>query len=159
MKNSKSTTSQILIGQFEVLIKLIKEIKSTTEYTDVRYKPLFSSYNSHIKTFIQEFPHEYKLLNLEHLPLQDKNGNDAFTGNKLSTLLHQSEFILALLKSISRNQSVEYPDKITLKWLYNNVPYSCWAYIGGFLLAAFFLGLFVGKSKWYGGYWGQEFNT
>ncbi len=135
MKKTKISITQILTGQFEALIKSIKEIKSTAEYMNtVRYRPLFSSYNSHIETFIQKFPNEYKLLNLEPLPLLDKNGNDAFTANKLSTLLHQSEFIFALLKSIQpkeKSRSI----RESLSWYWNNTHWSIILFLGSIFIA------------------------
>jgi len=64
----------------------------------VRYKPLFSAYNSCVNIFKQYYSEAYAQLDLEDLPLYDDDGKSLFTANKLSTLLHQSQSIVGFLE-------------------------------------------------------------
>ena len=64
----------------------------------VRYKPLFSNYNSCIEDFKQQYREEYEKLGFEELNLYGENGEMLFTANKLSTLLHQTKFIIGFLE-------------------------------------------------------------
>jgi hypothetical protein len=41
---------------------------------------------------------------------------------------------------------IKYPDKITIAWLYHNVPAKLWIALVGVLLSAFLAGLFVGET-------------
>ena len=63
-----------------------------------RYKPLFSIYKSCVEVFKEHYAKEYEKLELEDLPLHDDQGKDLFTANKLSTLLHQTQFIIGFLE-------------------------------------------------------------
>jgi len=47
------------------------------------------------------------------------------------------------------SNSIPYPDKITMKWLWYNVPYSFWLWLISVLTAVFLAGVFVGQSKLY----------
>ncbi len=47
------------------------------------------------------------------------------------------------------NKQIEYPDKITMKWLWHNVPYSFWFWIISVLITVFLAGVFVGQTKLY----------
>jgi hypothetical protein len=44
---------------------------------------------------------------------------------------------------------IEYPEKITLKWLYAHVPYRFWSYLLGLLFAAFILGTTFANTQLY----------
>lgn len=44
---------------------------------------------------------------------------------------------------------MEYPNKITLKWLYTHVPYRFWTFLLGLLFAAFILGTTFANTKLY----------
>lgn len=41
------------------------------------------------------------------------------------------------------------PQKITLSWLWHNVPYSFWLKLASIIVSAFLFGVFVGQSKFY----------
>ena len=47
------------------------------------------------------------------------------------------------------NKSLEYPEKITLKWLWHNVPYTFWIWFVSTLCVAFLFGVSIGQSKLY----------
>lgn len=46
-------------------------------------------------------------------------------------------------------ESIHYPDKITLKWLYTHVPYRFWTYLLSLLFVAFILGTTLANTKLY----------
>lgn len=46
-------------------------------------------------------------------------------------------------------KELEYPDKVTLKWLFSYVPWSFWAWAVGLLLFTFSLGLTAAETKLY----------
>lgn len=123
----KQKKTYILLCQFESLVSQIKNIDSTIAILgNVRYKPLYSIYNSYIATFEDYYPRQYKQLNIEPLPLYDANKTELFTNEKLSTLLHQSEFIVAFLKgSLPPNYSGTPENfKESLGWYWNNTHWS-----------------------------------
>lgn len=66
----------------------------------IRFKPLFTSYNSCIESFKQHYLNDFNKLGLEELPLFDAQGNMLFTSDKLSTLLHQTQAIIGFLKGL-----------------------------------------------------------
>jgi hypothetical protein len=43
----------------------------------------------------------------------------------------------------------EYPEKVTIKWLYQNVPLSAWIWLASLLIAAFGLGVMFAETKLY----------
>ncbi|WP_180146018.1 hypothetical protein [Desulfoluna butyratoxydans] len=52
-------------------------------------------------------------------------------------------------KAQSAYKNVEYPNKITLNWLYKHVPWSFWVWFIGLLISAFSLGLIVSETPLY----------
>ncbi len=51
----------------------------------------------------------------------------------------------------SMKKTLAYPgeDSLTLKWLWQNVPYKFWIWLISLLIASFLLGVFIGQSKLY----------
>ncbi len=47
------------------------------------------------------------------------------------------------------HKNIKYPDKITLKWLFQYVPWTFWAGLIGLLISAFTLGLTVSETPIY----------
>jgi hypothetical protein len=102
-----------LINRLESLIKSVEEGPQLAEqYGSVRYRPFFQTYNSCVKEFKYFCEQEYERLELEALPLYDDQGREQFTNRKISTLLHQSREILAILNSLE--------PKVTPIWLIRN---------------------------------------
>jgi hypothetical protein len=90
-----------LLRRFESLIESIFAIKATTQALNyVRYKPIFNSYISCVEQFKSSFPNDYNQLGLEDISLYDEDGSEQFTAQKLSTLLHQSQAIVGVLKGL-----------------------------------------------------------
>lgn len=48
-----------------------------------------------------------------------------------------------------KESELEYPDKVTLSWLFHHAPIRLWLTIGWLLIAVFVLGTQVGNSKIY----------
>jgi hypothetical protein len=46
-------------------------------------------------------------------------------------------------------KDIEYPNKVTLKWLYRYVPWTFWAWLVGLLISAFSLGIVVSETEFY----------
>jgi len=104
-----------LLRRLEALIESIFALNSTIKQVGyVRYKPLFSSYNSCIKEFKSSYPKEFQQLGLEDLPLYDAERKEQFTVNKLSTLLHQSQAVIGVLKGLLPPSLIENPGGITI---------------------------------------------
>lgn len=51
--------------------------------------------------------------------------------------------------SKNKKEELEYPDKVTLKWLWSHVPYSFWIFLISLLVAAFSLGITLANTKLY----------
>lgn len=49
----------------------------------------------------------------------------------------------------SQLKEIEYPKKVTLRWLYHHVPWSFWAWFIGLLISAFSLGAVVSETEFY----------
>lgn len=49
----------------------------------------------------------------------------------------------------TEKKHIEYPERITLKWLWSHVPYRFWFYLFGLLLSAFTLGITLANTKLY----------
>jgi len=104
-----------LLRRLEALIESILALNSTIKQVGyVRYKPLFSSYNSCIKEFKSYYPKEFQQLGLEDLPLYDTERKEQFTVNKLSTLLNQSQAVIGVLKGLLPPSLIENPGGITI---------------------------------------------
>lgn len=87
---------------------------------------------------------------MEALPLYDSKGKEQFTNTKISTLLRQSNDVLAVLRSLTTTKTVElsYPNKVTLHWLARHVPVKFWLSSLILLLIAYLLGAFIGCPDW-----------
>jgi len=112
-------TSSILSGfeipyklyrRFEALIESMYALTSIIQQLGfVRFKPLFNSYDSCVKEFKNHYLEDYKQLNLEDLPLYDERGIENFTQDKLSTMLHQAQAIVGVLKGVLPPHLLESP--------------------------------------------------
>lgn len=155
MKNNNSEIAYRLFCRFDGLVNSIRNMKTDfINGIDIRFKPLFTSYNSCIEAFQQAFPEEYKALNLEPLPLEDEKGNKLFTNKKISTLQHQAEAVLALLKGLSprKDVAIDLPAKVTIGWLFKlfaRLSLGSAIFILSILSFLFLLGLAIGQSKLY----------
>jgi len=90
-----------LFKRFEMLEEAISNLGEAQRHVvRIRLKPLFTSYNSCMKEFVEHFRDEFEQLGLEELPLSDDNGNMLFTYDKLSTLLHQTQAVIGILKGM-----------------------------------------------------------
>lgn len=88
-----------LYRRFEALIESMYALTSIIQQLGfVRFKPLFNSYNSCVEEFKTHYPDDYKQLILEDLPLYDDKSIEKFTQDKLSTMLHQAQAIVGVLK-------------------------------------------------------------
>ncbi len=104
-----------LLRRFEALIESIFALNATIRQLGfVRYKPLFSSYISCIEAFKSLYLDEYENLGLEELKLYDSEGKYLFTTNKLSTVLHQSQAVIGVLKGHLPPAFIENPGGITI---------------------------------------------
>ena len=80
----------------------------------VRYKPLFTNYNSCVEQLKKHYEEEYDRLQLEDLPLYDDQGKSLFTSNKLSTLLHQTHAIIGFLEGELPPELLASKDRATI---------------------------------------------
>jgi hypothetical protein len=104
-----------LYRRFEALIESVYTLPSvTTKLGIARYKPLFNSYNSCKDAFEKDYPEDYNQLNLEELPLYDEAGEAKFTQDKLSTLLHQCQAIVGVLRGSLPPHLLENPGGTSL---------------------------------------------
>lgn len=145
------STVNKLIRRLESLISNVEGADTIKQkYGMVRFKPFFTTYNSCVDEFKSLFPEEHAKLNLEELPLYDYEGKERFTNEKISTLLHQSRDVLAVLQSLSPQKSagLEYPHKVTLSWIWKHVPVRFWIWLVSLLIAAFLIGVTVGQISW-----------
>jgi hypothetical protein len=95
----RNSVTYKLLCRFESVIRAVDTLTETSsKFPRVRFKPLYTDYNSCVDEFSRYSPTEFKQLNLESLPLYDDEGRELFTNEKLSTLLHQAQAITALLK-------------------------------------------------------------
>lgn len=104
-----------LFRRFESLLESIFVLNATIQQTGiVRYKPLFSNYISCVEVFKSHYPDDYDQLNLEDVKLLDSDGKMLFTGDKVSTILHQAQAIVGVLKGTLPPALVENPGGITI---------------------------------------------
>lgn len=146
MKNTHN-----LLRRLRALIESVDTLDSTkAKLGFVRFKPLFSEYNLCIEELKSDYPTAFDQLRLEELPLYDEEGEERFTVGKLSTLLHQSKSVVIFLESQlpASEKSLEFPDKVTLAWLWEKVPAKVWCTLVGLLIASFLFGVNVGQVAW-----------
>ncbi len=133
-----------LINRLESLIKSVEEGPQLAEqYGSVRYRPFFQTYNSCVKEFKYFCEQEYERLELEALPLYDDQGREQFTNRKISTLLHQSSEILAILNSLE--------PKVTPIWLIRNrdrIHWKRWLILFFAFVVVYLLGVNFGVPNW-----------
>jgi len=104
-----------LLRQLESLIEAIFALKQTTQQLSyVRYKPLFQRYITCFEEFKKAYPKELKTLQLEDVELFDDKGKEQFTTNKLSTILHQAQWMVGMLKGFLPPKLVENPGGTTI---------------------------------------------
>ena len=148
----KQKTTYRLLCRFESLVAQINNLKTTTsKLRNVRYKPLYTSYNSCIEELKTHYSAQYKQLNLELLPLYDANGIELFTNEKISTLLHQSEAIVAILRgSLPPNYSGG-PETFreSLGWYWDNTHRSVAIFFIGLLFSALIAGIMLSETSLY----------
>lgn len=148
-----------LLRRLRTLIESVDTLDSTrTKLGLVRLKPLFSEYNLCIEELKSDYPTMFEQLQLEELPLYDEEGKERFTVGKLSTLLHQSKSVVAFLEGQlpASENSLEFPDKVTLAWLWEKVPAKFWCTLVGLLIASFLFGVTVGQVAWVGEIFGNR---
>lgn len=142
-----------LLHRFRNLVQVLEGLLTTIQQIGpigkVRYKPIYSDYISCISEFKDLFPDEYAKLNLETITLYDENDKELFTGGKLSTLLHQSKSVLALLASRAPSaEELQLPDKVTLAWLWKHVPAKFWLWLLGIMVFVLGVGITIGQVDW-----------
>jgi hypothetical protein len=104
-----------LLGRFEALIESMFALGATIrELGFVRYKLIFATYISCIEQFKSSFPEEYGQLGLEEISLYDVDGKERFTANKLSTVLHQAQAVVGILKGLLPPALIENPGGTTV---------------------------------------------
>jgi hypothetical protein len=105
-----------LLRRFEALIESIFALNATIrQLSFVRFKPIFAIYISCIDQFKSSFPEEYGQLGLEEISLYDADGNEQFTANKLSTVLHQAQAVVGILKGLLPPALIENPAGMTIQ--------------------------------------------
>jgi hypothetical protein len=88
-----------LLRRFEAVIESIFALNATIgQLGFVRFKPIFANYISCIESFKSSYPEEYKELGLDEITLFDEEGRERFTGRRLSTILHQAQAVVGMLK-------------------------------------------------------------
>ena len=75
---------------------------------------------------------------------------------EMDDTINELEFVIDSYKKHGEPQKVrgqkgelEYPNKVTLSWLFHHAPIKLWLTIGSLLIAAFLIGAQVGSSKIY----------
>lgn len=103
------------LKRFEALIESILCLRATVQQLGfVRFKPLFSIYNSIVDGFKEQYRVEYDSLGLEDVPLYGETGNEHFNSGKLSTVLHHSQAIVGSLKGMLPPALLENPGGTTI---------------------------------------------
>jgi len=152
-------TPHELLPRFKALIDKVDTLGATQKkLSRVRSKPLFSDYNSCIEELKSTYPTRFEQLRLEDIPLYDAEGKEQFTMSKLSTLLHQSQSVVAFLEGLlsASDNNLEFPDKVTLAWLWEKVPAKFWCSLIGLLIGFFLFGITVGQVSWVGELFGNK---
>lgn len=152
-------TPHKLLRRFRALSEKVDTLDTTKEKLGfVRFKPLFSDYNSCIEELKSTYPTKCEQLGLEDLPLYDAEGKEQFTVSKLSTLLHQSKSVIAFLEGQlpASGNNLEFPDKVTLAWLWEKVPAKFWCSLLGLLITFFLFGITIGQVTWVGDLFGNK---
>jgi hypothetical protein len=117
----------------------------------VRFKPLYTDYNSRVDQFSKYFPSEVAQLNLEPLPLYDDEATELFTDEKPCTLFHQAQAITALLRGSLPPGYSGGPETLreSLAWYWNNTHYGVLAGFIALLLFMFGFGVHFSGTKLY----------
>ena len=139
--------------RFRNLVQALEGLGSTIQGLGqigrIRYKPIYNDYISCIHEFRTIFLDEYSKLNLEEIELYGKDGRELFTGEKLSTLLHQSKSVLSILESrASTYDDLNLPNKVTLSWLWKHVPARFWLWSLGIMIIILGTGISLGQFNW-----------
>ncbi len=104
-----------LLRRFEAVIESIFALKATIQQLGfVRFKPIFTNYISCIDAFKSSYPEEYKELGLEEMTLYDAQGTERFTGRRLSTILHQAQAVVGVLKGLLPPNLIQNPGGTTI---------------------------------------------
>lgn len=104
-----------LLRRFEAFIESIFALNATIQRLHfVRYKPIFSSYISCVEAFKSSYRKEYEELGLEEITLYDEHGKERFTARKLSTILHQAQAVVGMLKGLLPPQLIQSPGGTTI---------------------------------------------
>jgi len=104
-----------LLRRFEAFIESIFALNATIQQLGfIRYKPIFASYISCIEAFKSSHPEEYSQLGLEEVALYDEQGNELFTRRRLSTILHQAQSVVGVLKGLLPPALIENPGGTTI---------------------------------------------
>lgn len=104
-----------LLRRFEAFIESIFAFNATVQQVGfIRYKPMFASYISCVEAFKSSYSEDYSQLGLEEVALYDEQGNELFTREKLSTILHQAQSVVGVLKGLLPPALMENPGGITI---------------------------------------------
>ncbi len=140
-----NSRSKSLLGRIRSLYKDIKD-------RNPRLKPLFRTYISCIEEYKKLYPHRYTKFDFEEIQLKDQEGNNAFTVGRVPTLEHQTGQLLADLRALCEDSDsideieppLKYPERVTLRWLIDNVPWKLWLWAVLLLIIVFCAGLILG---------------
>jgi len=102
------------------------------------------------RLFCEQGSYTYDPSQKDHVEAFNRDLQD--TINELETIINKfDKYGDPKSKDIIKpqNEQLEWPQKITLSWLYAHAPFGLWMKAGGFLLAAFLLGIAVGQSQLY----------
>jgi hypothetical protein len=104
-----------LLRRFESLSESLFALNATIQQLGhVRYKPLFVSYISCIDQFKKLFLDDFAQLGLEEIQLFDSMGNALYKTDRLSTLLHQAQAVIGVIKGSLPPAFMENPGGTTI---------------------------------------------
>lgn len=107
-------------------------VSSLLEFDETLHKK-FIFWSDHVKS-------AYRMGRGHHDSLQEAVG---IVNQAIVKLEMQEE----KLPEIKPKSEIPYPDKITLKWLFQHAPFSLWSWLAGLLCAAFFLGITFSETQ------------
>ncbi|PUB72221.1 MAG: hypothetical protein DBP03_17675 [gamma proteobacterium symbiont of Ctena orbiculata] len=102
------------------------------------------------RLFYQQGSYTYDPSQKDHIDAFNRDLQDTIV--ELETIVNKYDKYgdpKAAKSTSEEKKQLEWPQKITLSWLYTHAPFSLWAKTVGFLLAAFVLGVSVGQSQLY----------
>jgi hypothetical protein len=138
----RSSEYRSLLNRLTNLIEEAEAIEeSTAKFGWVRFKPLFTTYNSCEKEFEWRFPDQFDAMEMERLPLIREDGEKGFTLGKLQTMVHQARDMRAYLEGLL-------PNKGTLGWYWDEAPRSLWWILASIFIFGLVVGAILGETDW-----------